>query len=450
MIERSSVRSGVPAPAAPPAHGHAPKGPTAGPPPVLWQLTADHLDWPSVRALLGTNRNTRQGMLDAPPAQWRRAARTFVPAAAHKPAAFQDQPTIARTCLRYEIAQRNLKANLPAAVHTETFCDVLTAHAWSPDGVFLALGRRNGTVRVLDATGTAVSETAHECVVTNIAWSPDGRWCASGGMRGTVHILDTHGGETRVTRHEGMLVNLHWSPDSRHLVATNTGRTLPVLNVPEARTVRTIVARDAILAATWSADGSLLTTGCTEGRVRVIRAADGAEVASHRHTVRRVSRRRSDPVHQSAWAPDGSMVVSVGEEGTLSFITPKGDVHLYKADFPEDVRVLWAPDSTRFLFQDVFHQNAWLVTKPTDTQPTRTSARGTHYVSLVMEEVPGCAHWSNDSQLLTDDPEPLTWHANDALSVLDWAPDGTSLMSAPLEVSLGDTVTVKVTRFAPA
>src|SRR5215471_16847494 len=108
--------------------------------------------------------------------------------------------------------------------------DNVFAVAWAPDGVSLASGSRDATVRVWNAaTGkdSYIYRGHHSCVLS-LAWSPGGRYIASGDTAGMVHVwnvstpfadnraeeqetLVTYCGHTRFVR------SIVWSPDGKYI-----------------------------------------------------------------------------------------------------------------------------------------------------------------------------------------------------------------------------------------
>jgi WD40 repeat protein len=73
---------------------------------------------------------------------------------------------------------------------------VLTGFSLTPDGTRLALGFRDGTIRLIDPTsGAEISAIHQDSAVNRLAFSPDGTMLASGAKYGAL-IWDTAAGET--------------------------------------------------------------------------------------------------------------------------------------------------------------------------------------------------------------------------------------------------------------
>ena len=122
-------------------------------------------------------------------------------------------------------------ADPPSALRRELTCgSAVSEMAVDPEGKWLAIGCRDGTVGVWDTAAwkPVVVFPAHDYMVGALAFSPDGQWLATGHgdlintvlTAGTIRIWDTASWELLATvdGHEYPVTALAFSPDRRVLV----------------------------------------------------------------------------------------------------------------------------------------------------------------------------------------------------------------------------------------
>ena len=106
--------------------------------------------------------------------------------------------------------------------------------AFSPDGLHLATGGEEHTIKVWDAKTGTLQQTLrrHTGDVFAVAFDGHGRWLASAGEDTTVRLWDTTSSPWEL-RHTlrgqtGFVTSLAFSPDGRRLVSGSRDRTLKV------------------------------------------------------------------------------------------------------------------------------------------------------------------------------------------------------------------------------
>ena len=208
----------------------------------------------------------------------------------------------------------------------------ILALAWSPDGKYYAACGKQGLVWVTTpGSQRDQSYNPHAAYAQALAWSPDGTSIATGDSRDAVHIwqaavmaglagAEADSGRILICREPRLsdwyrgVYAVTWSADSQYVAS---GNHLGELRVWDTLTGTCVFvnqeqqARSAILAATWSPDGTRLATAC-EGVVELWNWSAEA-CAFHSMIMPDVGL-----VHALAWSPDGKNLLVGGEGHVLA------------------------------------------------------------------------------------------------------------------------------------
>jgi len=104
-----------------------------------------------------------------------------------------------------------------------------TAFACSPDGGRVAVGDRDGRLRLVDLTaGSSLSVSGHDLRVSAVAWSPDGTRVVTGSEDHTVRVWDAASGAALVVLegHTGPVLDVAVSPDGRVVASAGADGTI--------------------------------------------------------------------------------------------------------------------------------------------------------------------------------------------------------------------------------
>jgi len=153
--------------------------------------------------------------------------------------------------------------------------------ALSPDGRRVLVGMIGwDEARIFDVgTGDLVYVLPkHRYSVNTVSWSPDGRWIATGAGDSSIRVWNAATGELeeRLVGHTGIVNTVDWAPDSRRLVSGGSDGTARVWEFEEHRTGQgievegramfTLAAQEtqSALFAVFSPDGQRVLTGDVE------------------------------------------------------------------------------------------------------------------------------------------------------------------------------------------
>lgn len=146
------------------------------------------------------------------------------------------------------------------------------AMLFSPDGRWLCSGGSDGEIKVWDAqTGKYQrSLLGHKNIIRSLAFSPDGSILVSGSdQRIKIWNFETGGTLRSFFGHPDWIRGLVVSSDGQFMLSTGDAK-IKIWDIKTGKKLQTIIAHDApIRAMALSQDGTLLTTGSTDGTVKV-------------------------------------------------------------------------------------------------------------------------------------------------------------------------------------
>ena len=195
----------------------------------------------------------------------------------------------------------------------------LLSIAYSPDGMHLASGSDDGTVRLWDLSGTSPTAsvlTGHTHWVRSVAFSPDGGHLASGSEDRTVRLWDLSGTSPTasvLTGHTDWVRSIAFSPDGRHLASGSADRTLRLWDLRGRSPTASVLTghTGSVTSVAFSPDGRHLASGSS--------GPHAAPVGPARHVAHRQSSLQGHTqwVNSVAFSPDGRHLASGSSDGTL-------------------------------------------------------------------------------------------------------------------------------------
>ena len=230
---------------------------------------------------------------------------------------------------------------------------------WPSESKYLALLSSFGySVEVLNmATGNMVQNPLEPIpylgphTASAWAWSPDGRYLAvtsedASKQDAAVQVWDTiTGRNTLATRsHANGILHIAWSPDGKRIVSSGDDGVVQVWNPLTGQKVLTLAGHaGGWHRMLWSSDNQLLLLSSLDGTVQLWNAVTGT----------RISAFRGEASTSAALSPNGHLLVSSDELGTLSiWDTFSGHklVTYVSQGLSEGMLFLqWSPESRRVL-----------------------------------------------------------------------------------------------------
>lgn len=145
--------------------------------------------------------------------------------------------------------------------------------AFSPDGQWLATGKDGKTIEIWDVVSgkKLAALSGHKKDVYAVSFSPDGRWLASASADKTIKLWNWPiGREIRTfTGHQGNVTSLSFSPNGRWLASGSWDDTVKIWNVETGQAVQTLTGDHHVYAVSFSPDGRRLASGSEDGTIRL-------------------------------------------------------------------------------------------------------------------------------------------------------------------------------------
>ena len=190
----------------------------------------------------------------------------------------------------------------------------ISSVAYSPDGITLASGHWDNTVRLWDAITGEHKQTLTGLTddVLSVAFSPDGSMLAGGSYDKTICLWDVVTGahQHTLTGHMGRVTSVAFSPDSRTLASGSTDRTIRLWDTVTGEHQRTLTGHTSyIYSVVFSPDGTTLASGGNDLTIRLWDAVTGA----HQRTLTG----HTSSVASVAFSPDGGTLASGCLGGTV-------------------------------------------------------------------------------------------------------------------------------------
>jgi len=217
------------------------------------------------------------------------------------------------------------QAQQPATVHAVT---------WSPDDQWLAVATSNH-IAILNALSGAVqaqSTHAHSKTVTTLAWSPQQPLRLLSGsedMRAIVWDMPAFAPQTIFTKHTAAILSATWASDNRTIATSSQGGVTRVWNADSGQEVHGyyLDAQAPVRALAFAPTGSLLAVGGDDGLVRLWSGLACQQEQQSDFGNRCVDAPQRLHAHEGivrtlAWSPDGHLLATGGDDGTLAVWYP--------------------------------------------------------------------------------------------------------------------------------
>lgn len=219
-------------------------------------------------------------------------------------------------------ARRALATDTPFVVGSPIPVGDALSLAISPDGAFLAVGGRDGTIGIIDTVTRhpiGPVEMRHEGGIEDLEFTPDGRTLASASSDGTVRLWpldDGFLGSGRVVdRFDDVVWAVAFDPAGERLAASSEDQTIRMWSLASGRpSGGELIASNVgdLLSATFAPDGERIFAGLGSGGVLGWNLPGGDPVTPKIETV------HTSDVWTLAFSPAGDRLATVSADGTAS------------------------------------------------------------------------------------------------------------------------------------
>ncbi|MEM7475594.1 MAG: LpqB family beta-propeller domain-containing protein [Planctomycetota bacterium] len=202
--------------------------------------------------------------------------------------------------------------------------DHVTSAAFSQNGIYIASGSDDNTVRLWNATTGEQQRVlrGHEESVTSISFSPDGSKVVSGSKDQLVKLWDVATGErlADLAGHKDEVTRVRFSPDGSRVASVSKDGTLKIWNLQGELVLNNQVHEGdgnggfdsyefGLTSVAWSLDAAVIAVGDRNYNVTVWDALSGELRGKARHD--------SGVVTDVSFSPDGELLLSASSDQSL-------------------------------------------------------------------------------------------------------------------------------------
>jgi WD40 repeat protein len=215
------------------------------------------------------------------------------------------------------------KVDLTLGVHTRPVHGLAFSRPEAAGGAsaWLASGAEDGSVVIWDlSSGMSRNKFLNPLLgywgygIRSLAFSPDNKVLVTGGDQGYISSWDLSTGEElpRLQTQHGLLFNIAFSPDGKRLASACGDGTVQIWNYSTGEPLQLLQGHTyGAWSVVWSHDGSELVAGAGDGTVKIWQADTG--------TLQREKAVTFTKIDSLQFSPDGSHLaaVSIGERALL-------------------------------------------------------------------------------------------------------------------------------------
>ncbi|NOZ39932.1 MAG: protein kinase [Planctomycetes bacterium] len=199
------------------------------------------------------------------------------------------------------------------------------AVAISPDGRTFASGDWDGKAQLWDLqTGAVLHSMTHGQYVHAVAFDASGHRLATGSSDHTVHIYEVESGELLQTLagHTDAVVSVRFSADGKRLLTAGFDNTARIWDLGTGELVQTLTGHSWwVWAAEFSPDDSRIVTVSQDGKAIVWQRDEQREESNAYRPLTEFAKHRG-PIYAAQFSPDGAAIATAGHDRRVLLWNP--------------------------------------------------------------------------------------------------------------------------------